>query len=74
MASSLSSFVDNLSDINKKISVIELSEKFHNTYQLCNEDLNNFALLLRKSVYPYELEEECVMQYIDMLKQTNEEL
>ena len=38
----------------KKISSIELSEKFHNTYQLCNKDLNKFALLLRKGVYPFE--------------------
>ena len=38
----------------KKISQIGLIEKFHNTYQLCNKDLNKFALLLREGVYPYE--------------------
>ena len=54
MLASLSCLVDDLSEINKKISSIELSEKFHNTYQLCNKDLNKFALLLRKGVYPYE--------------------
>ena len=54
MLASLSCLVDDLSEINKKISSIELSEKFHNTYKLCNKDLNKFALLLRKGVYPYE--------------------
>ena len=28
-----------------------LIKKFPNTYQLCNKDLNKFALLLRKGVY-----------------------
>ena len=54
MFASLSHSVDKISEINKKISLTELSEKFHNTYQLCNKDLNKFALLLRKGVYPYE--------------------
>ena len=88
MSTSLSSLVDNLSEINnkkcmerKKIrseckfiefknnrlnyrfkkcndksykSVNELNEKFPNTYKVCNKDLNKFALLLRKGVYPYE--------------------
>ena len=31
-----------------------LIEKFYNTHQLCNKDLNKFDLLLRKGVYPYE--------------------
>ena len=35
-------------------SVNELIEKFPNTYQFCNGDLNKFVLLLRKDVYPYE--------------------
>ena len=54
MLASLSSLVDNLSEINKKESVNELIEKCPNTYQFCNKDLNKFALLLRKDVYPYE--------------------
>ena len=49
----------------KKISQIELIEKFHNAYQLCNKDLNKFALLLREGVYPYE--------YMDSQEKFNEE-
>ena len=46
--------------------LIELSKKLqHNTYQLCNKDLNKFALLLRKGVYPYE--------YMDSWERFNEE-
>ena len=54
MSASLSNLVDNLSGINKKESINELIEKFPNTYWCCNRDLNKFALLLRKGVYPYE--------------------
>ena len=54
MQDSLSSLVDNLSEIYNKTSYDSLIEKFFNTYQLCNKDLNKFALLLRKGVYPYE--------------------
>ena len=32
----------------------ELIERFANTYEFCNGDLNKFVLLLRKGVYPYE--------------------
>ena len=53
MQCSLSTLVDNLSG-NDKISQASLIETFPNTYQLCNKDLNKFALLLRKGVYPYE--------------------
>ena len=35
-------------------SINQLIEKFPNIYQFCNKDLNKFALLLRKGVYPYE--------------------
>ena len=64
MLVSLSCHVDNLSEINKKKSLIELSEKFPNTYQFCNRDLNKFSLLLRKGVYPYE--------YMDSWEKFNE--
>ena len=66
MIASLSHSVDKISETNKKLLLIELSEKFPNTYQLCNKDLNKFALLLRKGVYPYE--------YMDNYKRFNEEL
>ena len=32
----------------------ELIKRFANTYEFCNENLNKFILLLRRSVYPYE--------------------
>ena len=40
-------------DISAK-SVDDLEEKFPRTYKFCNGNLNKFALLLRKGVYPYE--------------------
>ena len=52
MQNSLSSLVDNLSEIGKKISQETLIKKFFNTYQLCNN--SNFNLLLRKGTHPYE--------------------
>ena len=57
MISSLSLSINKISEIDNKISQIELNElieKFHKTYQLCNKDLNKFAVLLRKGVHPYE--------------------
>ena len=51
---SLSQSIDKVLEIDRKISYAALIEKFSNTYQLCNKDLNKFALLLRKGVYPYE--------------------
>ena len=64
MHDSLSNLVDNLSG-NNKTSHAALIGKFHNTSQLCNNDLNRFDLLLRKGVYPYE--------YIDSWKRFKEE-
>ena len=54
MTSSLFHSFDRVSEIDRKISHAALIENFYNTYQLSNKDLNKFALLLRKSVYPYE--------------------
>ena len=54
MLASLSCLLDELSESNEKILLIELSEKFPNTYRFCYRDLNKFFLLLRKSDYPYE--------------------
>ena len=51
---SLSKSIDKVSEIDRKISYDALIGKFYNTYQLCTKDLNKFALLLRKGVYPYE--------------------
>ena len=51
MISSLSQSIDKVSDIDKKILYVALIEKFSNTYQLCNKDLNKFVSLLRKGVY-----------------------
>ena len=53
MIASLSCLIEDISEINKKILLIELSEKFHSMCILCNKGLNKFALLLRKFVYPY---------------------
>ena len=44
----------------------ELINRFSNTYEFCNEDINKFILLLRKGVYPYE--------YIDSWERFNETL
>ena len=41
-----------------------LMNRFENTYRFCNEDINNFILLLRKGVYPYE--------YMDSWERFNE--
>ena len=32
----------------------ELIKRFASIYEFCNEDINEFILLLRKGVYPYE--------------------
>ena len=68
MQDSLSSLVDNLSEVNNKnleISHDTVMKKFHNTYQLCDNDFDKFNLLLRKGVYPYE--------YMDKWEKFNED-
>ena len=37
-----------------KTTTTLLKDKFRNIYQLCNNSINKFILLLRKGVYPYE--------------------
>ena len=65
MIDSLSQSISKVSEIDNKITKAPLTEKFPNTYQLCNKDLNKFALLLRKGVYSYE--------YMDSWKRFKEE-
>ena len=66
MQDSLSNLVDNLSELKiKEIDNDVLIKKFDNTYQLSDNDINKFKLLLlRKGVYPYE--------YMDSWKRFNE--
>ena len=40
-------------DCNKNYSQ-DLIERFANTYEFCDKDINEFILLLRKGIYPYE--------------------
>ena len=54
MMASLSQSINEISRIDRKITYDALIEKLSNTYQLCNKDINKFALLLRKGVYSYE--------------------
>ena len=54
MQCSLADFANNLSEPNKNISIDVLKERFYNTYQLCDDNIEKFKLLFRKGVYPYE--------------------
>ena len=70
MDSTLSSLVDNLSEIKDHEKCLDekrikdLIKKFPNTYKFCNGDVNKFVLLLRKGVCPYE--------YMDSWERFNE--
>ena len=65
MQNLLSNLVDNLSELKiKEIDNDVLIKRFHNTYQLSDNNINKFKLLLRKGVYPYE--------YMDNWKRFNE--
>ena len=65
MQDSLSNLVDNLSELKiKEVDNDILIKRFYNTYQLSENDINKFKLLLRKGVYPYE--------YMDSWKRFNE--
>ena len=44
----------NLSEPHKNLSIDVLKERFYNTYQLCDNNIEKFKLLLRKGIYPYE--------------------
>ena len=65
MQDSLSNLVDSLSELKiNKIDSDVLIKRFYNTYQLSDNDINKFKLLLRKGAYPYE--------YMDSWKRFNE--
>ena len=65
MQDSLSNLLDKLSEFKiDKIDNDVLIKKFYNTYQLSDNDINEFKLLLRKGVCPYE--------YMDSWKRFNE--
>ena len=55
MQNSLPNLVDNLPELKvKEIDNDLLIKRFYNTYELSENDINRFELLLRKGVYPYE--------------------
>ena len=54
MNSKLENLVKTLPEPNKNLSDDVLIERFYNTYQLCNNNIEKFKLLSRKGVYPYE--------------------
>ena len=54
MASTLKNLVNNLFEPHKNLSIEILKQRFPNTYQLRNDNIDKCELLLRKSVYPYE--------------------
>ena len=55
MQDSLLNLVDKLSELKiKETDNDVLIKKFYNTYQLSDNDINKFKLLLRKPLYPYQ--------------------
>ena len=54
MSQSLSNLVDNLAELNKNLPANVLIKRYHNTYQLCDNNIEKFKILLRKGIYPYE--------------------
>ena len=65
MQDSLPNLLDNLSELKiNKIDNDVLIKRLYNTYQLSDNNINKFKLLLRKGVYPYE--------FMDSWKRFNE--
>ena len=52
MPQSLSNLVDNLAELNKNLRTTTLINRFFNTYNLSDNNIEKFKLLLRKGVYP----------------------
>ena len=50
MASTLKNLVNNLFEPHKNLSIDILKQRFPNTYQLCNDNIDKFELLLRKTI------------------------
>ena len=46
-------YVDCKKEYKKEVNN-KLKERFSNVYKFCDNDINKFISLLRKSVYPYE--------------------
>ena len=63
MQDSLSNLVVNLSELKIKEIDDVIIKRFYNTYQLSDNDINKFKLLLRKGVHPFE--------YMDSWKRFN---
>ena len=53
MTSKLENLVNNLVEPHKNLSNDRLKQRFPNTCQLCNDDIDKFKLLPTKGVYPY---------------------
>ena len=54
MKQSLSILVDNLAELDKNLPDNVLIQRFYNTYQLSDNNIEKFKKLLSKGVYPYE--------------------
>ena len=45
MSQSLSNLVDNLAELNKNLPANVLTKRYHNTYQLCDNNIEKFKIL-----------------------------
>ena len=54
MGKSLSSLVHNLTELDKNLPDDVLIQRFYNAYQLCENNIEKFKILLRKGIYSYE--------------------
>ena len=54
MSQFLSNLIDNLAQLSKNLPANVLIKRFHNTYQLSDNIIEKFKILLRKGIYPFE--------------------